>query len=65
MLEHVNQHRIIADIIATNRRLHRISESSFRSEVAAKLGSGWLSEISGYIRYLTIIPLGKLILYGF
>ena len=64
MLEHVNQHRIIADLVATNRRLHRL-QSSFRLEVAAKLGSGWLSEISGYIRYLTIIPLGKLILYGF
>jgi hypothetical protein len=48
-LEHVNKLRIIADIVVTNRRLLQCSESSFRLAIAAKLRSGWLLEMSGYM----------------
>jgi hypothetical protein len=48
-LEHVNKLRIIADIVVTNRRLLQSSESSFRLAIAAKLRSGWLLEMSGYM----------------
>ena len=48
-LEHVNKHRIMADIVVTNRRLRQRPESSFRLKIAAKLRSGWPSEISGYM----------------
>jgi hypothetical protein len=49
-LEHANQHRIIADIVVTNRRLLQLSESSFRLENDAKLGSVWPSKMSGFVQ---------------
>ena len=49
-LEHANQHRIIVDIVVTNRRLLQLSQSSFRLEIDAKLGSGWPSKMSGFVQ---------------
>jgi hypothetical protein len=49
MLEHVNQHRIIADIVVTTRRLRQRSESSFRLVIDANLRSGWTLEMSSYM----------------
>ena len=49
MLEHGNQHRIVADIVATCRRLRQRLESSFRLEIVAKLRFGWVSEMSSYV----------------
>jgi hypothetical protein len=48
-LEHVNKLRIIVDIVVPNRRLLQCSESSFLLVIAAKLRSGWLLEMSGYM----------------
>jgi hypothetical protein len=48
-LELVKRHRYIMDIVATYRRLREVSESFSRLKRAAKLRSGWPSEMAGYM----------------